>query len=288
METIKLSNGVLMPKLGYGVFQISKEDCKRCVLDAIESGYRHIDTAAAYQNESEVGEAIAETEVERSELFITTKVWIDRYSYEQTIASVLESIEKLQVEYIDLVLLHQSIGDYYDAYRGLTKLYNDGKIRAIGVSNFYPDRITDLAIFSEVVPHVNQIEINPFHQQIFAKENMEKLGVVVQAWAPFGEGRSDMFANPLLTEIGNKYNKSVAQVILRWLYQRDIVSLAKTVSSDRMKQNIDIFDFELTNEDMEAIKTLDSETSLFFNHQTPEIVEQFGKPAAERLKELKG
>ncbi|HHD2752902.1 TPA: aldo/keto reductase [Clostridium perfringens] len=275
MEYVTLSNGVKMPKLGFGVFQISKEECERCVLEAIKIGYRHIDTAQSYFNEEEVGNAISKCEIPREELFITTKVWIDNYGYEKAKESVLNSMKKLKTDYIDLVLLHQPYSDYYGAYKALQELYCEGKIRAIGVSNFSPDRLADIAAFNEIAPHVNQVETNPLHQQLEAQKNMEKLNVQMEAWAPFGEGRNNMFYNPILKEIAEKHNKSVAQIILRWLMQRNIVALAKSTHAERMKENIEIFDFELSNEDMKKISQLDTETSLFFNHQTPEAVDMF-------------
>lgn len=275
MEYVTLSNGVKMPKLGFGVFQISKEECERCVLEAIKIGYRHIDTAQSYFNEEEVGNAISKCEIPREELFITTKVWIDNYGYEKAKESVLNSMKKLKTDYIDLVLLHQPYSDYYGAYKALQELYGAGKIRAIGVSNFSPDRLADIAAFNEIAPHVNQVETNPLHQQLEAQKNMEKLKVQMEAWAPFGEGRNNMFYNPILKEIAEKHKKSVAQIILRWLMQRNIVALAKSTHAERMKENIEIFDFELSNEDIKKISQLDTETSLFFNHQTPEAVDMF-------------
>ncbi len=275
MEYVVLNNGVKMPKLGFGVFQIEKEDCEKCVLDAIEVGYRLIDTAQCYFNEEEVGNAISKTTVPREELFITTKVWIEHYGYEKTIASVEESMRKLKVDYLDLVLLHQPYADYYGSYRALEDLYDQGKIRAIGISNFYPDRVTDLVGFNRITPQINQVEVNPFMQQIDAHKNMDKNNVQIEAWAPFGEGKNDMFNNPTLVEIGKKHNKSVAQVILRWLTQRNVIALAKSVRVERMKENFEIFDFQLTNEDMEAIASLDNKESLFFDHRTPEMVEWF-------------
>lgn len=275
MEYITLNNGMEMPKLGFGVFQISKEDCEQCVLDAINVGYRLIDTAQSYFNEEEVGNAISKCGIPREELFITTKVWIDNYGYEKTLESVDESMKKLKVDYLDLVLLHQPFGDYYGSYRALEKLYKEGKIRAIGVSNFYPDRLSDICAFNEVTPQVNQVETNPLHQQTDAQRNMEKNNVQIEAWAPFGEGKNNMFENPVLVGIANNYNKSVAQVILRWLVQRDIVALAKSVHKDRMKENFEIFDFALSDDDMNAIKSLDTNESLFFNHQTPKAVDMF-------------
>lgn len=276
MEYVKLNNGVEMPILGFGVYQIPKEDTKRCVLDAIKVGYRSIDTAQSYFNESEVGEAIEECKVPREELFITTKVWIDNYGYENCKKSVLESLKKLKTDYIDLVLLHQPFSDYYGAYRALEDLYEEGKIRAIGVSNFYPDRITDMCLFGrKIVPAVNQVETNPMNSETKAQENMKKYGVHIEAWAPFGEGRNGLFNNDLLVGIGKKYNKSSAQVILRWLIQRGVITVCKSTHIERMKENFDVFDFELTNEDMEEIKKLDTESSLFFNHQDPSMVEWF-------------
>lgn len=284
MEYVTLNNRVKMPKLGFGVFQIAKKDCERCVLDAIEVGYRHIDTAQSYRNEEEVGNAIMKCGVPREELFITTKVWIDNYGYEKAKHSVLDSMKKLKTEYLDLVLLHQPFGDYYGAYRALQELYKEGKIRAIGVSNFYPDRLADMVAFNEIVPQVNQVETNPLHQQIDAQANMVKRNVQMEAWAPFGEGRNHMFSNPVLLAIGEKYGKSVAQVILRWLMQRDIVALAKSTCIERMKENLDIFDFKLSEQDMASISKLDAKESLFFDHQTPEAVDMFVSMIGERRK----
>lgn len=276
MEYVKLNNGVEMPILGFGVYQIPKEETKRCVLDAIKVGYRSIDTAQSYFNESEVGEAIVECGVPREELFITTKVWIDNYGYEKCRESVLESLKKLKTDYIDLVLLHQPFSDYYGAYRALEDLYEEGKIKAIGVSNFYPDRLSDICLFErKVIPAVNQVETNPINAQVLAQENMEKYGVKMQAWAPFGEGRNGLFENETLVNIGKKYNKSSAQVILRWLIQRGVIIACKSTHVERMKENFDVFDFELTNEDMESIKKLNTSESLFFNHQDPTMVEWF-------------
>lgn len=276
MEYVKLNNGVEMPILGFGVYQIPKEDTKRCVLDAIKVGYRAIDTAQSYFNESEVGAAIQECGVPREELFITTKVWIDNYGYEKCKKSVLESLKKLKTDYIDLVLLHQPFSDYYGAYRALEELYEEGKIKAIGVSNFYPDRLADMCLFErKVIPAVNQVETNPYNQQIKAQEVMEKYGVHIEAWAPFGEGKNNMFTNEVLVEIGNKYHKSAAQVILRWLIQRGVIIACKSTHIERMQENFDVFDFELSQEDMNKIKELDSNDSLFFNHQDPTMVEWF-------------
>lgn len=276
MEYVKLNNGVLMPILGFGVYQIPKEDTKRCVLDAINVGFRAIDTAQSYFNENEVGEAISECGVPRDELFITTKVWIDNYGYENCKRSVMESLKKLKTDYIDLVLLHQPFSDYYGAYRALEELYDEGKIKAIGVSNFYPDRLTDMCLFGrKVIPAVNQVEVNPFNAQVFAQENMEKYGVKMEAWAPFGEGRNNLFDNDTLINIGKKYNKSSAQVMLRWLIQRGVIIACKSTHVDRMKENFDVFDFELSDDDMKEINGLDSGNSLFFNHQDPDMVKWF-------------
>ena len=283
MEYVKLNNGVEMPILGFGVYQIPREETKRCVLDAINVGFRAIDTAQSYFNEAEVGDAIKESGIPREEFFITTKIWIDNYGYEKCKASVEESLKKLKTDYIDLVLLHQPFSDYYGAYRALEELYEEGKIRAIGVSNFYPDRLADMCLFGrKVVPAVNQVETNPLNQQVKAQENMEKYGVHIEAWAPFGEGKNNMFSNPTLVEIGKKYNKSVAQVILRWLIQRGVIIACKSTHKERMEENFNVFDFELSNEDMEAIKALDTSDSLFFNHQDPSMVEWFDKMVYER------
>ena len=282
METMKLYNGVEIPANGFGVYQVSKEDCKESVLTALKTGYRHIDTAQSYFNESEVGEALKESDVPRKEIFLTTKVWIDNYGEGKTYDSVVESLQKLQTDYLDLILLHQPVGDYYAAYRDLEKLYEEGKVRAIGVSNFYPDRLVDLCMFAKIKPMVDQIEVNVFNQQVEAKKWADKYGVVLEAWAPFAEGRNNMFHNEVLQAIGEKHNKSVAQVILRWLYQRGIVSLAKSVHQERIKENFDIYSFELDNDDMKKIETLDTKTSSFFSHQDPGIIEWFGQLIQER------
>lgn len=282
MEIMKLYNGVEIPANGFGVYQVSKEDCKESVLTALKTGYRHIDTAQSYFNESEVGEALKESDVPRKEIFLTTKVWIDNYGEGKTYDSVVESLKKLQTDYLDLILLHQPVGDYYAAYRDLEKLYEEGKVRAIGVSNFYPDRLVDLCMFAKIKPMVNQIEVNVFNQQVEAKKWADKYGVVLEAWAPFAEGRNNMFHNEVLQAIGEKHNKSVAQVILRWLYQRGIVSLAKSVHEERIKENFDIYLFELDNDDMKKIETLDTKTSSFFSHQDPGIIEWFGQLIQER------
>ena len=282
MKTFKLYNEVEIPVNGFGVYQISKEDTVNSVLEALKAGYRNVDTAQAYFNEEKVGEAISQSNLKREEIFITTKVWIDNYGEGKTYESVIESLRKLKTSYIDLILLHQPIGDYYGAYRDLEKLYLEGKVRAIGVSNFYPDRLVDICMFSNIKPMVNQIEINPFFQQTEAKKWADKYGVILEAWAPFGEGRNGMFTNETLKEIGNKHSKSVAQVILRWLYQRGIVSLAKSVHKERIIENYNIFDFELDDEDMKKIASLNKENSLFFSHRDPTIIEWFGELIKER------
>ena len=267
MQHVTLNNGVEMPVLGFGVYQIPQEEIKHAVLDAIDVGYRSIDTAQSYFNEKEVGEAIAECGVAREELFITTKIWIENYGYEKCKASVLESMEKLGVDYIDLVLLYQPFADYYGAYRALEELYEEGLIRAIGVSNFYPDRLTDICLFErKVIPAINQVETNPLNAQYDAQENMKKHGVQIAAWAPFGEGMQGMFTNETLVGIGRKYDKTSAQVILRWLIQRQIVVLCKSTHKERIAENFDVFDFELSDEDMDGIKSLDTSSSLFFDH----------------------
>lgn len=276
MENIRLANGYEVPARGYGVYQVSKEDCKASVLAALKAGYRHIDTAQSYFNEEEVGEAIKECNIKREDLFITTKVWIDNYGEGKTYNSVIESMKKLNVKYLDLILLHQPLADYYGAYRDLEKLYKEDLVKAIGVSNFYPDRLIDLCLFAQIKPMVNQIEVNVFNQQIEAQKWADKYGVVLEAWAPFVEGRNNMFNNPVLHEIAIKHNKTVAQVILRWLYQRNIVSLAKSIHKERMIENFSIDSFELDNDDLAKILTLDTKTSLFFSHQDPKMIEWFG------------
>lgn len=285
MEYVKLNNGIEMPILNFGVYQIPKEDTKRCVMDAIKVGFRGIDTAQSYFNESEVGDAIIECGVPRKELFITTKVWIDNYGYENCKRSIGESLKKLKTDYIDLVLLHQPFSDYYGAYRAFEDLYEEGKIRAIGISNFYPDRLSDMCLFErKIIPAVNQVETNPLNGQIEAQENMEKYGVHIEAWAPFGEGRNRLFENEVLVNIGRKYNKSSAQVMLKWLIQRGVIVACKSTHIDRMKENINVFDFELSNEDMQEIKKLDTTNSLFFNHQDPKMVEWFDSAVKSRRK----
>ena len=275
MEYVTLNNGVKMPLLGYGVFQVSSEECESCVLDAVKVGYRLIDTAQAYFNEEAVGNAVQKCGIPREELFLTTKVWIDNYGYEKTKASVLESMKKLKTDYLDLVLLHQPFSDYYGSYHALEELYKEGKVRAIGVSNFYPDRLSDICAFNEITPQVNQVETNPLNQQIMAHENIIKNKVQIEAWAPFGEGRNNMFTNSLMIGIGRKYQKTVAQIILRWLIQRGVIALAKSTHIERMQENFDIFNFELSQEDMDTIKSLDTGNSLFFSHQEASTVDFF-------------
>ena len=285
MEYVTLRNGVRMPMLGYGVYQVSQEECERCVLDALEVGYRALDTAQSYFNEEQVGSAMVKSGVPREDIFLTTKVWIEHYVYEQAKASVLESMRKLQTDYLDLVLLHQPFADYYGAYRALEDLYEAGKVRAIGISNFYPDRMVDIASFAHVRPMVNQVEVHPFHQQAEAKQWMDKYGIQMEAWAPFGEGRGGLFENPVLTQIGAKYGKTPAQVMLRWHLQRGVVVIPKSTHIERMRENLDVFDFVLTPEDMAAVAALDQGESAFFSHQDPAMVEWFVKMVEERKKQ---
>lgn len=275
MDYVTLNNGVKMPKLGYGVYQTPPEETERCVLDAIRIGYRSIDTAQAYGNEEGVGNAIAKCGLPREDLFITTKIWISNYGYEKAKASIEESLKKLQTGYIDLLLLHQPFGDYYGAYRAMEEAYKEGKVRAIGVSNFYPDRYLDIFHFSEIKPAINQVETHVFQQQKVAKKYMEKHGTQIMSWGPFAEGKNDYFQNPVLKEIGAQYGKSVAQVALRFLLQSDVVVIPKSTHENRMKENFDVFDFALTEEDMKKIQALDTGKSLFFSHYDPETVEWF-------------
>lgn len=275
MDYVTLNNGVKMPKLGYGVYQTPPEETERCVLDAIRIGYRSIDTAQAYGNEEGVGNAIVKCGLPREDLFITTKIWISNYGYEKAKASIEESLKKLQTGYIDLLLLHQPFGDYYGAYRAMEEAYKEGKVRAIGVSNFYPDRYLDIFHFSEIKPAVNQVETHVFQQQKVAKKYIEKHGTQIMSWSPFAEGKNDYFQNPVLKEIGAQYDKSVAQVALRFLLQSDVVVIPKSTHENRMKENFDVFDFALTEEDMKKIQALDTGKSLFFSHYDPETVEWF-------------
>ena len=277
MKKIKLNNGIEMPTLGFGVYQIDEKHCEQAVLDAIDVGYRLIDTATAYQNERQVGNAIKVSGVDRKELFITTKLWLNRASYEGAKIQFEQSLNLLQVDYIDLYLIHQPFGDIYGAWHAMQELYEQGKIKAIGVSNFQPDRLADLMAFNKIKPAVNQIEVNPFNQQLQAAPWMQSKTIQPEAWAPFAEGKNDIFNHPVLTTIGNKYNKSVGQVILRWLIQRQIVCLAKSVRKERMIENLNIFDFELSNQDMIDITAIDTATSAFFSHRDPAIVEWLTK-----------
>ena len=272
-QTVTLNNGVRMPMLGYGVYQVSNEECERCVLDAISVGYRAIDTAQSYGNEEAVGSAVQRCGVPRDELFLTTKVWISNAGYEAAKDSIDRSLQKLRTDYIDLLLIHQPFGDYYGTYRAMEEAYKAGKLRAIGVSNFYPDRLIDLCQFVEVTPAVNQVETHVFQQQKTAHEYMEKYGVQHESWGPFAEGRKDFFSNPVLTEIGRKYGKSSAQTALRFLLQSNVVVIPKSTHKERMAQNIDVFDFTLSEADMEVIRKLDEGESLFFSHYDPATVE---------------
>ncbi len=285
MTYITLSNGVKMPQLGYGVYQIPRDECERCVLDALKVGYRHIDTAQSYFNEEEVGAAIQKSGIPREDIFITTKVWIEHYGYSETKLSVLESMRKLRTDYIDLVLLHQPFADVYGAWHALEDLYAEGKIRSIGISNFYPDRMVDICSFARIKPMVNQVETHPYNQQIEAQQWMEKYGVQMEAWAPFAEGRGDMFANPVLAAIGKKYGKTTAQTILRWHLQRGIVIIPKSTHLERMQENFNIFDFELTAQDMAVIEGLDKKQSSFFSHTEPTMVEWFAQMVTVRKKQ---
>ena len=273
MQTVKLNNSVEMPILGYGVYQVDPKECERCVSDAIDSGYRLIDTAQSYRNEEGVGAAIKKSAVKREDLFIVTKLWISNYGYEKAKKSIDDSLKKLQSDYIDLLLLHQPFGDYYGAYRAMEEAYKQGKVRAIGVSNFYPDRYVDLCNFVEVVPAVNQVETHVFNQQKTAREYMKKYGTQIMAWGPFAEGKNNMFKNETLVSIGEKYGKSSAQTALRFLVQEGIVVIPKSVKKERMEQNINIFDFKLTDDEIERIRSLDLGHSLFFSHQDPQTVE---------------
>ena len=272
MENVKLNNGIEMPILGYGVYQVTPEECERCVLDAISVGYRLIDTAQAYQNEEEVGNAIVKCGVSREELFIVTKVWISNGGYEKAKISIDESLRKLQTDYIDLLLIHQPFNDYYGTYRAMEEAYKAGKVRAIGVSNFYPDRFVDLAEFCEIKPAVNQVETHVFNQQVEPQKIMQEYGTQIMSWGPFAEGRNGFFTNETLKIIADKYQKSVAQVALRFLIQRGVVVIPKSTHKERMIQNFNVFDFALSTNDMEEIAKLDKKESLFFSHYDPKIV----------------
>lgn len=285
MEYVTLSNGIKMPILGYGVYQVTQEECERSVLDALKVGYRSIDTAQSYFNEVQVGNAIKKSGVPREEIFLTTKIWIEHYGYDNAKKSVIESMKKLQTDYLDLVLIHQPFSDYYGAYRALEDLYEEGKIKAIGISNFYPDRMVDIAAFARIRPMVNQVETHPLNQQKIAKEWMDKYGVQIEAWAPFGEGRGDMFSNPTLADIAKKHNKSIAQIILRWHIQRGVVVIPKSTHIERMEENFNVFDFELTDDEMNTVSALDKAESAFFSHNDPEMVEWFVNMVEERKKQ---
>ena len=275
MDYVTLNNGIKMPQLGYGVYQTPPEDTERCVLEAIEVGYRSIDTAQAYGNEEGVGNAIQKCGLPREDLFITTKIWISNAGYEKAKASIAESLHKLQTDYIDLLLIHQPFGDYYGTYRAMEEAYRAGKVRAIGVSNFYPDRYLDLAHFAEIKPAVNQVETHVFQQQKIAKEYLKKNGTQIMSWGPFAEGKNDYFNNPVLKDVAAAHGKSAAQVALRFLLQSDVVLIPKSVHKERMEENFNVFDFALTDEEMAHIEALDTGKSLFFSHYDPQTVEWF-------------
>ena len=275
MDYVTLNNGVKMPKLGYGVYQTPPEETERCVLEAIRNGYRSIDTAQAYGNEEGVGGAIAKCGLPREELFITTKIWISNAGYEKAKASIEESLKKLQTSYIDLLLIHQPFGDYYGSHRAMEEAYKAGKVRAIGVSNFYPDRFLDITHFAEIKPAVNQVETHIFQQQKIAKQYLQKHGTQIMSWGPFAEGKNDYFNTPALKEIGAKYSKTSAQVALRFLLQSDVVVIPKSTHENRMQENFNVFDFQLTADEMARIEALDTGKSLFFSHYNPETVEWF-------------
>lgn len=275
METIRLNNGVEMPQMGYGVYQVSPSECERCVSDALRTGYRLIDTAQAYHNEEGVGNAVRKSGIDRRDIFLVSKIWISNYGYKKAKRSIDESLNRLQTDYIDLMLLHQPFCDRYGAYQALEEAYKEGKLRAIGVSNFYPDHFIDLASNVEIIPAVNQVETHVFNQQIAPQKIMKEFGTQIMSWGPFAEGRNAFFTNPLLKKIGEKYGKSVAQVALRWLIQRNVVVIPKSTHIERMRQNIDIFNFSLSDEDMAAIATLDTGKSLFFDHHDAETTRLF-------------
>ena len=278
MQTVKLNNGIEMPILGFGVFQVTDlAECERSVIDAIETGYRLIDTAQSYMNEEAVGRAVKNSGVPRDELFITTKLWIQSNGYAGAKKAFENSLKKLQLDYLDLYLIHQPFGDVYGEWRAMEELYKEGKIRAIGVSNFQPDRLIDLIVHNQIVPAVNQVETHPFHQQHSAHQFMIDNNVQIESWGPFAEGKNDLFKNELLKSIGNKYNKSIAKVVLRWLTQRGVVVIPKSVRKERMAENFNSLDFELSADDMEIIKTLDTNASSFFDHRDPKIVQWLGE-----------
>ncbi|WP_187261724.1 aldo/keto reductase [Pontibacter beigongshangensis] len=278
MENVKLNNGVEMPLLGFGVFQIpDAEECERSVYDAIQTGYRLIDTAAVYLNEEAVGKAIKRSGVPREELFITTKLWVQDAGYEQAKKAFERSLQRLGLDYLDLYLIHQPYGDVHGAWRAMEELYREGRIRAIGVSNFHPDRVMDLIVHNEIVPAINQIETHPFLQQTDTQQFLQENNVQIQSWGPFAEGKNDLFTNELLLSIGQKHGKTVAQVVLRWLTQRGVIAIPKSVRKERMEENFRVFDFQLTQEDMDAIIALDQQTSLFFDHRNPVMVKLIGQ-----------
>jgi 2,5-diketo-D-gluconate reductase A len=278
MQKVVLNNGVEMPILGFGVFQIpDAEECERSVSEALRTGYRLIDTAAAYQNEEAVGEAIKRSGLAREEIFVTTKLWIQDAGYESAKKAFERSLQRLQLDYLDLYLIHQPFGDVYGSWRAMEELYREGRVRAIGVSNFQPDRIMDLIVHNEIVPAVNQIETHPFNQQIETQKFLRENNVQIESWGPFAEGRNNIFQNELLLSIAGKYGKTVAQVILRWLTQRGVVVIPKSVRKERIVENFDIFDFDLSHEDMDAIVALDTGQSLFFDHRDPKMVKMLGE-----------
>jgi diketogulonate reductase-like aldo/keto reductase len=282
MQNVQLNNGVEMPILGFGVFQVTDlAECERSVLDAIDTGYRLIDTAAVYMNEDAVGKAIKKSCVQREELFITTKLWIQSDGYAGTKKAFENSLKKLQLDYLDLYLMHQPLGDVYGEWRAMEELYKEGKVRAIGVSNFHPDRLIDLIIHNEIVPAINQIETHPFHQQNDAQTFLKENNVQIESWGPFAEGKNEIFHNKLLQSIGDKYNKSIAQVVLRWLTQRGVIAIPKSVRKERMAENFNSLDFELSTEEMEVIKTLDTNASSFFDHRDPAMVKWLGERKLE-------
>ena len=273
MEHITLNNGSRMPMLGFGVFQIADaQECERSVVDAIQTGYRLIDTAASYKNEEAVGKGLRQSGLARAELFVTSKLWVEDASYERALLAIDNSLRRLQLDYLDLYLIHQPFGDVHGAWRAMEEAYRQGKLRAIGVSNFQPDRLMDVKVFNTVAPAVNQVEVNPFQQQLESAAFMQTINVQAQAWAPFAEGRNNLFQNPVLVDIGARHGKTVGQVVLRWLVQRGIAALAKSVRRERMAENIAVFDFELDADDMARIATLDTATSSFFSHRDPAIV----------------
>ncbi|MEI6748721.1 MAG: aldo/keto reductase [Bacteroidota bacterium] len=278
MKTVKLNNGIEMPILGFGVFQVTDlKECENSVIDAIETGYRLIDTAASYMNETAVGNAIKNSGVARKDLFITTKLWVQDTGYEKTKLAFEKSLHKLQLDYLDLYLIHQPYGDVHGSWRAMEELYKAGKVRAIGISNFHPDRVMDMIMFNEIVPAVNQVETHPFNQQIETQKFLTDNKVQIESWGPFAEGRNNLFQNELLLSIATKYKKSIAQVVLRWLTQRGVVAIPKSVKKERIKENFNIFDFELSADDMESIKNLDTKTSSFFDHRDPAMIKWMGE-----------